>query len=131
MIAVQAGGVSWVHQDPVTKSQRVTDNGTDPLCITQGEVDKIDPSGDCSGGGGGQPRPPHQQRRQCPVTPLSEITDPDAQRFEQANGNQIDTAHLTQETQNALTCLENHVRDVGGTFTLNSAYRPPAYQRHL
>jgi len=26
MIAVQAGGVNWVHQDPVTKSQRVTDN---------------------------------------------------------------------------------------------------------
>src|SRR5712692_8634062 len=26
MIAVQAGSVSWVHQDPVTKSQRVTDN---------------------------------------------------------------------------------------------------------
>src|SRR5229473_2475245 len=26
MIAVQAGGVSWVHQDPVTKSRRVTDN---------------------------------------------------------------------------------------------------------
>jgi RHS repeat-associated protein len=25
MIAVQAGGVNWVHQDPVTKSQRVTD----------------------------------------------------------------------------------------------------------
>ena len=26
LVAVQAGGVSWVHQDPVTKSQRVTDN---------------------------------------------------------------------------------------------------------
>jgi len=26
LLAVQAGGVNWVHQDPVTKSQRVTDN---------------------------------------------------------------------------------------------------------
>ncbi len=26
MIAVQASGVNWVCQDPVTKSQRVTDN---------------------------------------------------------------------------------------------------------
>ena len=26
LLAVQAGGVNWVHQDPMTKSQRVTDN---------------------------------------------------------------------------------------------------------
>jgi RHS repeat-associated protein len=26
LLAVQAGGVNWVHQDPVTKSQRITDN---------------------------------------------------------------------------------------------------------
>jgi RHS repeat-associated protein len=26
MIATQAGGVNWVHQDPVTKSQRITDS---------------------------------------------------------------------------------------------------------
>jgi len=26
MIAVQAGGVNWVHEDPVTKSKRVTDS---------------------------------------------------------------------------------------------------------
>jgi len=33
MVAIQSGGVNWVHQDPVTKSQRVT-NGSGTVTST-------------------------------------------------------------------------------------------------
>jgi len=79
--------------------------------------------------GGGQQG--QEQQRRCPVDPLTEITDPAAQHFEQGGGNQIDTADLTQGTSNALDCFRGQVTSGGGAFTLNSAYRPPAYQTHL
>jgi RHS repeat-associated protein len=73
---------------------------------------------------------PGQQVPQCPVSPLSPITDPDAQRFEN-NPNTVDVANLTPAMQTAVTCFENAVRNAGGSFTITSAWRPAAYQQHL
>jgi RHS repeat-associated protein len=73
---------------------------------------------------------PEPQVPQCPVAPLSPITDPDAQRFENNPGT-VDVAHLTPAMQTAVTCFENAVRNAGGSFAINSAWRPAAYQRHL
>jgi hypothetical protein len=42
MLAMQAGGVSWVHQDPVTKSQRATDGAGN--LVSAGTID-LDPWG--------------------------------------------------------------------------------------
>ncbi|HZG51354.1 MAG TPA: hypothetical protein VEZ40_04385, partial [Pyrinomonadaceae bacterium] len=41
LLAIQSGGVRWVHQDPVTKSQRVTDASG---AVTPTQVD-LDPWG--------------------------------------------------------------------------------------
>lgn len=67
--------------------------------------------------------------RTCDVPPLSPITDPAALAFE--NGNTIDTTNLTPATSTGLDCMRQRVSQLGGTFSLNSAYRPVAYQEHL
>jgi len=38
---------------------------------------------------------------------------------------------MNQDTQTALTCLQNAVSNAGGTLTVTSAYRPQDYQDHL
>lgn len=81
--------------------------------------------------GGGTPKttPNDPAQKKCSVAPLTEITDADAIAFEK--GNQIDTDRLTEKMKTALACFRGKVKDAGGTFTLTSAYRPPAYQAHL
>jgi RHS repeat-associated protein len=73
--------------------------------------------------------PASPQQQTCPVQPLSPITDPTAQSFE--NGNTIDTQHLTEPMRAGLACFQTAVTNAGGSFSLTSAYRPPAYQQHL
>lgn len=46
-------------------------------------------------------------------------------------GNKINTTNLVDNMKTALNCLQTAVTDAGGTFSLNSAYRPPQYQAHL
>ena len=65
----------------------------------------------------------------CPVAPLTPLSDPTAISFE--NGNSIDTANLTLQTQTGLDCMRGTVSQLGGIFTLTSAFRPVAYQQHL
>jgi hypothetical protein len=67
--------------------------------------------------------------RSCSVPPLTPITDPIAQRFE--NGDTVDTDDLLQNMQDALSCAEGSVATANGTITISSAYRPPEYQQHL
>ncbi len=65
----------------------------------------------------------------CPVAELTPITDPTALSFEA--GNDIDTADLDPTLASALADFQAAVEAAGGHFHLNSAYRPPEYQRHL
>lgn len=67
--------------------------------------------------------------RTCSVPPLMPITDPAAIQFE--NGNTVDTADLQSNMQTALGCVQGAVHSAGGTVTVASAFRPPAYQQHL
>lgn len=67
--------------------------------------------------------------RTCQVPPLTPITDPTALNFEA--GNTVDTDDLQANMQTALDCVQAAVADAGGTVTVSSAYRPPAYQAHL
>ncbi len=67
--------------------------------------------------------------RTCQVPPLTAITDPTALNFEA--GNTLDTADLLPAMQTALNCLQSAAGAARGTLTVNSAYRPPAYQTHL
>jgi len=73
----------------------------------------------------------------CPVDDLPPITDTEVQTFEN-NPNRSDTDRLTQRMgmaagppQGALLCLRNAIRDAGGTSTVGSAFRPPAYNQHM
>lgn len=65
----------------------------------------------------------------CAVPPLTPITDPLALSFEQ--GHTLDIADMTSLMQAALGCLQQAAAAIGGSITVNSAYRPPAYQQHL
>ena len=65
----------------------------------------------------------------CSVQGLTPITDPIAQQFE--NGNTLNTTNLAPTMQTAYTNFRNAVAANAGNLTLNSAYRPPAYQVHL
>lgn len=67
--------------------------------------------------------------RTCQVPPLTEITNADALSFEQ--GNTVNTAGLTAAMQTNLSCLQQAATAARGTVTVNSAFRPPAYQQHL
>lgn len=66
----------------------------------------------------------------CSVADLPPITDRIVQAFE-ANPNLSDTANLTPRMQTALSCLQTAVTAAGGTSSVGSAYRPPAYNQHL
>lgn len=75
--------------------------------------------------------------RKCPVAELTELkdlndqlsnNDPDTMTLE---NNPINTARLTPETKNALTCLEDKVKTYKIPFNLTSAFRTEAYQSHL
>lgn len=68
------------------------------------------------------------------MDPLPPIADAEAAAFE--NGiagpaGSVDTADLTSGTAKALTRFEKAVSKAGGTLTITSAFRPPAYQQHL
>jgi hypothetical protein len=65
----------------------------------------------------------------CTVQPLPPITDARAAEF---NANEkVDTANLTRGMSRALGRFKTVVASVGGSLELKSAYRPPAYQKHL
>ena len=82
--------------------------------IWLGPIGIPDPQGP-GGGGGRRPRQRQpQQHPPCPVAPLTAITDPAAQSFE--NGNRLNVADLTQNTQTALTCFQNAVQAAGGVL---------------
>ena len=59
---------------------------------------------------------------QCPVAPLTPYS-PDPYP--------LDVDNLTSRMQTALQCLQTAIREDGGTSSASSAYRPPAYTRHL
>ena len=65
----------------------------------------------------------------CSIAPLTPLTDPTAISFE--NGNSIDTVNLMLPTQTGLDCMRRTVPQLGGSFTLTSAFRPVTYQQHL
>lgn len=65
----------------------------------------------------------------CPVTPLSQITDPVALDFEA--GNNINTGNLNALTSAGLSCIQSRVAQIGGNMTVTSGYRPVEYQNHL
>lgn len=85
--------------------------------------------------------------KECPVKPLSPITDPQAQQLEapettstiQVNGHPVrvsSRALLDGLTQDTRTRLDNFLEAVvgtegAGTPTVSSAFRPQAYQDHL
>lgn len=73
-----------------------------------------------------------QMRASCKVAPLDEIEDPEALEFEKnAESAPADVNGLMPDTAQALDTFKEMVTEVGGTFELKSAYRPPAYQAHL
>jgi hypothetical protein len=65
----------------------------------------------------------------CQVPPLTPLTDPVAIQFE--NGNTINTDPQYFNLGSNLNCLKNAVTNYGGSYSLKSAYRPVAYQKHL
>lgn len=70
----------------------------------------------------------------CLVTPLRAIEDPAALAFESGfpgSSGSVDVADLTPGTARALARFQSVVTSKGGTLTVTSAYRPPAYQQHL
>ena len=74
--------------------------------------------------------PPPPVAPTCPIADLPAITDPEVQTFEN-NPNLSDTTRLTPAMQTALTNLTNAATSAGGTPTVGSAFRPPAYNQHL
>lgn len=70
----------------------------------------------------------------CLVDPVPPIDDPAALAFEAGLGGgsgSVDVADLDSATARALARFEHVVSAKGGSLTITSAYRPPAYQRHL
>lgn len=68
----------------------------------------------------------------CSVAPLSEITDPEALRFEDSATPPDEHGEgLTRRTLAALARLKRFVISIGGVFNLRSGYRPNSYQAHL
>lgn len=68
--------------------------------------------------------------RTCPVAPLTPITDPIAQQFERGE-NPVIEEKLTDSMKTKLACLRKEVAAAKGILTVNSAWRPPAYQDHF
>lgn len=67
--------------------------------------------------------------RGCAVTPFTEMTDPDALHFE--NVESVDLDRLNASMKTGLDCLRQQVKNVSGTLTVTSGYRPRQYQLHL
>ena len=65
----------------------------------------------------------------CQVPPLTPLTDPVSLDFEAGNNINIEPQYFNLTSE--LTCLSDEVIAQGGTHSLVSAYRPPAYQKHL
>ncbi|MBK8811752.1 MAG: hypothetical protein IPN69_13605 [Acidobacteria bacterium] len=100
---------------------------------------------DGGAGAGGDGAESQNKPKQCAVAPLSPITNPDAQKYE--SGDRVNLGGLTSGTRDALRCLQNQIvpelasvapgqpLETGSTdargFTVNSGYRPQAYQDHL
>jgi hypothetical protein len=68
---------------------------------------------------------------QCHIMSLTPITDPIAQQFEAQGGQVVNTAGLAPTMSAAYQCLSNSIANQQHQLSLNSAYRPPAYQLHL
>ncbi len=69
---------------------------------------------------------------QCPVPPLSSITDPAS--LEHENGlfsRSPDMGRLSAATQQGAACIVNQTRALGQRATITSAFRPNRYQSHL
>jgi hypothetical protein len=69
----------------------------------------------------------------CSVSPVPPINDDEAKTFEAASGTSgvVDLNGLTPATAIALQRFESRVASLGGSVSVKSAYRPPAYQAHL
>lgn len=67
----------------------------------------------------------------CPIPPLTPVTDPEALRFEAANGSIFDNDPNRFHLGSELACMETAVSNAGGSYTRISAYRPAVYQQHL
>jgi hypothetical protein len=65
----------------------------------------------------------------CAIEPLPPVEE-DALAFENS-ASPIDVSGLTPGAARALQRFERRIALAGGTLVLTSAYRPPAYQRHL
>lgn len=68
--------------------------------------------------------------RTCPVAPLTPITAPIALQFERKE-NPVIEDKLTDSMKTKLACLRKEVAAAKGILTVNSAWRPPAYQDHF
>ncbi len=69
---------------------------------------------------------------QCPVPPLSPITDPAS--LEHENGvfsRSPDMDRLNTATQQGAACIVNQTLALGQRATITSGFRPSPYQRHL
>ena len=94
-----------------------------------------------SGGGGGTPptnntTTPPTSTSTCPIPALTPITDPQAQQME--NGQTVIWNSSDAAVQANLTALQTAygkfqtaIASVGDSGSLNSAYRPLAYQQHF
>jgi hypothetical protein len=69
----------------------------------------------------------------CSISPLPPLDDEEAKTFEAAAGTEgvVDRSGLTPATAIALSRFERSVAALGGSVSITSAYRPPAYQAHL
>jgi hypothetical protein len=74
--------------------------------------------------------PPQIQPPVCSVEPLPAIEDEEVLAFESGAG-AVDIAGLQPAASLALKRFEGLIASSGGTITVTSAYRPPAYQEHL
>jgi hypothetical protein len=66
---------------------------------------------------------------QIPRLTSPPFSDPVAEGFE--NGNRWRPDQLTSDYQTKLTCVQNGITAINGTYTATSAYRPTQYQQHL
>lgn len=71
-----------------------------------------------------------QCEAKCPIEPIPAITDPDVLAFER-NPDRSDTERLTPRMKTALSCLQDAIKNTGGTSSVGSAYRPPAYNQYM
>ncbi|HOX50091.1 MAG TPA: D-alanyl-D-alanine carboxypeptidase family protein [Fibrobacteria bacterium] len=66
----------------------------------------------------------------CKLLPFTPLSDPNAVLVEEGQTPVLMNG-LTPQLLASYQCLDQAVRAVGGTLTVNSAVRPPQYQNHL